>query len=1009
MVDINTKTEDLRMNYRLVGIILLGINIYGMEKTLDKKRAEESEDAKRNQYALFRVVESGDLKNLIQMLEGMYHGYRDFNGLTILHEAAAKGNLEMVQWIAERYPDLAQIKGERNQTILHCAVYGSFAVLKWLAAKYPELIEIRQQVSGYSVVSDTTILQYAITSERPQVVEWLAQTYPFLIKLVNDDGDTAVDVAVKVGKPRMLKILIKYFSDFDKKATLFKAWDTQTIIFLLEEYPDLIDARDDNGFTVLHKAVQKEDRDLIKALVTKYPRLVTMVNKDGNTPLSLAVIIKKCRIVRLLGEMFPELLTARDSEGKTVIDKAKEIGYTHNQLEASGINRALKQQCTEFLLEAARSGNSETLQRLLSEGADHRAQEPSGATILHMAASGGHLEMVQWLAENYPEKIEMTLEDGKTILHLATIEGHFELVRWLVKKYPQLIEQADRLGFTILDAAVMRGHEKIFQWLAYEYPQLVVQSHERGMRLINLTSFTGAFNRETMFDASLIRMVDKNGCTLLHYAVEKGQLNVVQWLTNHYADLARIVDKDGNNVLFAAAKKGEVEIVKSLTKQLPDLVTVVKKNGTNVLHVAAFNGHLDLVKWLAHEYPDLVNAVTQRNVTVLHSAAASGHLEVLEWLADHDKHLVKVAQQKHPTLFYTAACNGHVNVMRWLAKQYPHLINIERANEDTVLHEALLLESVDLKAIQLLIKEYPALVAMIGKSGFGALHMAASKGHFDVVQWLAENYPDDMKQIYQGMTVLHAAVMSGHLELVRWLSQKDSALIDMVDLSGCTVLHLAAREGHLAIVKWLCQEHPKLCEVVDKESCTVLHRAVEHGHLKVIRWLCGHCPQLVTMVQQDGSTVLHIAAEGDNSQVVRWLAEAYPDLVIEGDLNAMIAADRAQQVGRADIVQWLDGQAFNVIELMSRTVTVRDIEQAKIVLKLLTRLSWTFDIRKQGTQLIHVGKWLIDSYNFLKEQSSSSGEMNKKSVKKKSNTEILNEIKEAAEKLIKEMSERLKR
>ncbi|KAJ7228782.1 ankyrin repeat-containing domain protein, partial [Mycena pura] len=128
-----------------------------------------------------------------------------------------------------------------------------------------------------------------------------------------------------------------------------------------------------------------------------------------------------------------------------------------------------------------------------------------------------------------------------------------------------------------------------------------------------------------------------------------------------------------------------------------------------------------------------------------------------------------------------------------------------------------------------------------------SLYAAASSGDLPLLKRLFRNALDggnvepfslsNDASTRTGFTALHAAASRGYLDIVTWLVQDCGAMPDLEDKEGETALHKAALNGHLPIIKYLlpCRADVK---VRDADGWTALHNACSKGYLDIVRWLC---------------------------------------------------------------------------------------------------------------------------------------------------------------------------
>lgn len=84
------------------------------------------------------------------------------------------------------------------------------------------------------------------------------------------------------------------------------------------------------------------------------------------------------------------------------------------------------------LLDAARQGDTATVQSLLSQGANVNATDAHGGTALMFAAVNGHTSTVQALIDAGAD-VNRAHDFGKAALMLATEKGHTAVIDLLVQ------------------------------------------------------------------------------------------------------------------------------------------------------------------------------------------------------------------------------------------------------------------------------------------------------------------------------------------------------------------------------------------------------------------------------------------------------------------------------------------------------------------------------------------------------------------------------------------------
>ncbi|KAK6500748.1 hypothetical protein TWF506_003512 [Arthrobotrys conoides] len=190
-----------------------------------------------------------------------------------------------------------------------------------------------------------------------------------------------------------------------------------------------------DGFTPLHKAVEKGWVDGIKLLLKHGAGVEVKTIKSGSTPLILAVRFGRVEAVRVLLEA-----------------KAKVKYYNYHGMSP--------------VLTAAGKGHFEILKllwdRLGPEGVEEVRDDgdKDGRTALFFALKGGHTDIAKFLIENKVD-VRIASDDGWGPIHAAVQYGNgeegLEVLKLLLKEGPYLNTKIVETGYTPLHLAAAKG------------------------------------------------------------------------------------------------------------------------------------------------------------------------------------------------------------------------------------------------------------------------------------------------------------------------------------------------------------------------------------------------------------------------------------------------------------------------------------------------------------------------------------------------------------------------
>lgn len=186
------------------------------------------------------------------------------------------------------------------------------------------------------------------------------------------------------------------------------------------------------------------------------------------------------------------------------------------------------------------------------------------------------------------------------------------------------------------------------------------------------------------------------------------------------------------------------------------------------------------------------------------------------------------------------------------------------------------------------------------KERWTVLHIAADKGHTDVLRVLLEHISVDEKSL-SGWTALHCAVKNGNPEAADILL-KHGADANAAEGSGWTSLHCAAENGFEEVAQLLLDNRA----TIDAEShsgMTPLHKAAVHGWYSIANLLLKHG----AVVDRKGyhmRTALHMATIAGHPQIARRLIEEGFDIDAK-DETGITPLQMAAAQGHREVVQLL--------------------------------------------------------------------------------------------------------
>jgi ankyrin repeat protein len=441
---------------------------------------------------------------------------RDRSNSTLLHEASASGNFDVMELLLSHGADV-DVHDHRGDSPLHRAFHHqNFDAVKIL---------VNRGAVNVCDRSNSTLLHEAAGSGNIDIIRLLLDRDAD-VNVLDRCGDSPLHKAFRYHDA--VKLLVDRGADVNARnksnsTPLHEASGSgnRDVMELLLSLGADINAQDHRGVTPLHEASRYQNFDAMKLLVNGGAE-VNVRDKNSSTPLHEASGSGNLDVVRLLLGLGADL-NVHDHRGDSPLRRA----FQHQKFDAMEllVNRCadvnVRNQFNSTLLhEASGSGNLYIAKLLLDHGAEVNALDQWGDTPLHKSFRSLTLDV----EPPHKGRLKVTHDAYDwTLIGNASSSGNIDVVPPLSKKSTEAVNAQDNRCSTPLHDALQGGNYAMAELLLAYGADVNV----RGWR-----------NK-----------------TPLQLASFKGSLDVSRLLVEHGADLDAQNDEDQTSFLIALARR----------------------------------------------------------------------------------------------------------------------------------------------------------------------------------------------------------------------------------------------------------------------------------------------------------------------------------------------------------------------------------------------------------------------------------------------------------------------
>ena len=368
---------------------------------------------------------------------------------------------------------------------------------------------------------------------------------------------------------------------------------------------------------------------------------------------------------------------------------------------------------------------------------------------------------------------------------------------------------------------------------------------------------------------------DSKGWMVFHHHAKNGNHQEIKLLFDMGINI-HLTTHDGKNCLHIAALYGHLYLCKKLISDHNFNVHLADNEEYTAVHYSAYSGSYKLFKLFVDKGSD-IHLKTITGANCLHIAAFSGYLYLCKKLITKHNFDVHLADNEGCTVVHYSACRDGYELFKFFVGKGTD-IHLKTITGFNCLHIAASKGNFNL--CQKLINKHNSDVHITDNEGFTALHRSAQNGSYELIKFFTSERIDIFHKTTCGMNCLHIAAVSGHVSLCKSLINMHNFDLNIANNNGFTALHCSAQNGSYELLKFFVEKGTNIFSKTER-GMNCLHIAALSGHLDLCKTLINEHNFDVNMTDSEGFTALHFSAENGSYDLVKLFADKGTDIYLK--------------------------------------------------------------------------------------------------------------------------------